>query len=54
MTHYTEGAIISRELEQMMHDYAAEARFDRELADDLELFTERKQRQQNTFEVVIK
>jgi hypothetical protein len=51
MTHYTEGAIISRELEQMMHDYAAEARFDRELVDDLELFTERKQRQQNTFGV---
>ncbi len=42
MTHYIEGAIISRELEQMMHNYAAEARFERELAEDPELYRERK------------
>ena len=42
MTHYAEGSIISRELEQMMYDYAAQVRFDLELADDLEAFTERK------------
>lgn len=42
MTHYAEGAIISRELEKIMHDSAAEARFERELVDDLELYTARK------------
>jgi len=43
MTHYAEGSIISRELEAMMYDYAAEMRFDLELASDLDLYTERKQ-----------
>ena len=42
MTHYAEGSIISRELENMMHDYAADARFERELADDAQLYRERK------------
>ena len=42
MTHYIEGSIICRELEQMMHNYAAEARFDRELAEESQLYRERK------------
>ncbi len=42
MTYYAEGSIISRELEHMMLDYAADARFDRELADDLEVFNDRQ------------
>ena len=42
MSHYIEGSIISRELEQMMHDYAANVRFERELAEDHELYRERK------------
>lgn len=41
MTHYAEGSIISRELEAMMYDYAAEMRFDLELASDLETYTAR-------------
>lgn len=31
MTHYLEGALISRELHDMMHQYAADARFEAEL-----------------------
>ena len=42
MTHYIEGSIISRELENMMHNYAAEARFDLELAEESQLYRERK------------
>ena len=42
MSHYIEGSIISRELEQMMYNYAADARFERELAEDHELYRERK------------
>ena len=41
MRHYTEGSIISRELEQMMYNYAADARFDRELAEEAELYRTR-------------
>lgn len=33
MTHYIEGSIVSRELENMINDSAAEARFDAELSD---------------------
>ena len=32
MTHYAEGALVSRELHDMMHQYAADARFDAELS----------------------
>lgn len=32
MTHYLEGALISRELHDMMHQYAADARFDAEIS----------------------
>ena len=32
MTHYVEGSIVSRELHDMMHQYAADARFDAELS----------------------
>ncbi len=39
MTHYAEGTLISRELNDMMVDYAAQARFDREMVDDIELST---------------
>ena len=42
MSYYIQGAIISRELEHMMLDYAANARFDRELADDLEAYSARQ------------
>ena len=41
MTHYAEGSLISRELNDMMTDYAAEMRFDLAMADDLELYIER-------------
>ena len=36
-TQYAEGCLISRELQDMMVDYAAQARFDREMADDVDL-----------------
>lgn len=32
MTHYAEGALISRELHDMVHQYAADARFEAELS----------------------
>ena len=32
MTHYSEGALISHELHDMMYESAAEARFDAELS----------------------
>lgn len=32
MSHYIEGALISRELHDLMHQYAADARFDAELS----------------------
>lgn len=32
MTHYAEGALVSRELHDMMYQYAADARFDAELS----------------------
>ena len=32
MTHYADGALISRELHDMMHQDAADARFDMELS----------------------
>lgn len=36
MTHYAEGALVSRELHDMMHQYAADARFDLELSSGYE------------------
>ena len=33
MTHYAEGSLISRELQEMMSEYAAQAGFDNEFAD---------------------
>ncbi len=36
MTQYVEGCLISRELQDMMVDYARENDFDREMADDVE------------------
>jgi len=41
MTYYAEGSLISRELNDMMTDYAADARFDLAMADDVELYAER-------------
>ncbi len=41
MTHYIEGSIISRELEHMMLDYNADCRFERELTDTLQDYTDR-------------
>lgn len=38
MTLYEEGSLISRELQEMMTDYAAQHRFDRELHEDYEFF----------------
>ncbi len=32
MTHYAEGALVSRELHDMMYESAADARFDAELS----------------------
>jgi hypothetical protein len=42
MTYYAEGQLISRELNQMLNDYAADGRFEAALADDAELYAERK------------
>jgi hypothetical protein len=42
MTQYVEGQLVSRELNQMLNDYAADGRFDAALADDVELYAERK------------
>jgi len=42
MTYYAEGSLISRELNDMMTSYAAEVRFDLEMADDIELYAERQ------------
>ena len=42
MTYYAEGSLISRELNDMMTSYAAEVRFDLEMADDLELYGDRQ------------
>lgn len=44
MTHYREGSLISRELTRMMNDYAADCRFDYEMADDTELYAERSKK----------
>lgn len=43
MTQYAEGSLISRDLHQMMHDYAAEVRFEREMTDDFDGFAGRGQ-----------
>jgi len=36
MTQYQEGCLVSRELRDMLTDDAAQARFDREMCDDLD------------------
>lgn len=41
MTQYAEGALISRELHDMMHQYAADARFEIELSGHEENLTSR-------------
>ena len=41
MTHYLEGALISRELHDMMYESAAEARFEAELSSYEENLAER-------------
>ena len=38
MTQYVEGTLVSRELRDMLNDYAAEARFDRDMHDDVDLY----------------
>ena len=41
MTQYIEGTIVSRELRDMLNDCAAEARFEREMHDDSDLYVNR-------------
>ena len=41
MTQYIEGTIVSRELRDMLNDFAAEARFEREMRDDIDLYSSR-------------
>ena len=36
MTQYAEGCLVGQILQDMMVDYAAQANFDREMADDVE------------------
>ena len=38
MTQYAEGSLASRELQEMMASYAANARFSRDLCDDAEFY----------------
>lgn len=45
MTQYAEGTLASRELIDMMNEYAADARFNRELHDEIDLYADRKQAQ---------
>ena len=42
MTQYAEGLLISRELNDMMTQYAADARFERDMIDDVDLYGDRK------------
>ena len=42
MTQYQNGQLATRDLQQMMVDYAADARFDREMHDDIDLYTDSK------------
>lgn len=39
MTQYTEGCLVGQILQDMMIDYAAQANFDREMVDDVELLS---------------
>ena len=39
MTQYAEGQLVGRELNDMMTDYAAQVRFDREMVDDFDTTT---------------
>lgn len=41
MTQYANGQLVSRELQQMLVDYNADSRFDRELHDDIDLWADR-------------
>lgn len=42
MTHYADGALVCGELRQMFYDAADAHRFDRDMAEDHELFREQK------------
>jgi len=42
MAQYAEGQLIGRELNDMMREYAAQARFDREMVDDIDLYADRQ------------
>ena len=42
MTQYAEGQLILPELQQMLADYAAEARFDRDMHDDIDIYADRQ------------
>lgn len=44
MTQYQQGQLVSRDLQQMLVDYAAEARFDRELHDDVDIYSDLQER----------
>lgn len=42
MTQYAEGQLVSRDLQNMMVDYAAQARFDRDMHDDVDLYVDQQ------------
>lgn len=42
MTHYADGAIVCRALEQTYNNFADAARFDRDMPEDPQLYRERK------------
>ena len=42
MTQYQQGQLILPELQQMLADYAAEARFERDMHDDIDLYADRE------------
>lgn len=42
MTQYAEGSLVSQDLHDMMHEYAADARFEREMVDDIDLYNDRQ------------
>lgn len=40
MTQYQNGQLATRELQQMMADYNSDSRFDRELVDDIDAWSD--------------
>ena len=42
MTHYVDGSIIGHELRQLLYNSADAYRFDRDMAEDPELYREQK------------